>query len=204
MKKGIVRMAMWVVVPTLVIGLSSCTTKKLPDIEKLGGIEETAVLAMENGIIFVDTLTITATVTGKNVKKGKLTLSSDTGKTTFKATPEMKQYDQIKVGDRVVAVITAEMAVYFGADTPPNWPVTGGVVHAPEGAKPGGTVIETSQVPVVVTAVDTAKNNVTFKRPDGTSKTINVRDKVDLSKIVIGKTLTMFEGQGMAISVTTQ
>jgi len=77
------------------------------------------------------------------------------------------------------------------------------VVLAPEGAKPGGVVVETSQVTGLVTAVDAAKQKVTFKLPDGTSKTMNVSDKVDLSKVFIGKTLTVFEGEGLAISVTT-
>jgi hypothetical protein len=203
MKKGIVRMAMLALVPTLMIGLSSCTTKKMADIGKLGGVEETAVVAMENGVRFIDNITITATVTAKNAKKRKLTLSSDSGKTTFNAAPEMVNYDQIEVGDKVKAVIISEMLVYFGADTPPHWPVIGGVRHAPYGAKPGGNSIQTRKVTVVVTAVDAAKNKVTFKLPDDTTKTINVRDKVDLSKVVIGKTLTMFEGEGLTISVTT-
>ena len=189
-------------VPTMMIGLSSCTTNEAADIEKLGGVEETVVVVTENGAMVVDTITITATVTAKNAKKRKLTLSSDSGKTTFKAAPEMVNYDQIEVGDKVEAVVTAEVAVYFGADTPPNWPVTGGVVLAPEGAKPGGVMVETSLVTVVVTAVDATKKKVTFKLPDGTSKTMKVGDKVDLSKVFIGETLTVFVGEGLAISVT--
>ena len=160
-------------------------------------------VATENSVMVVDTITITATVTAKNAKKRQLTLSSDSGKTTFKAAPEIVNYDQIEVGDKVEAVVTAEVAVYFGADTPPNWPVTGGVVLAPEGAKPGGVVVESRQVTGVVTAVDAAQQKVTFRLPDGTSKTMNVGDKVDLSKVSIGKPLTVFEGEGVAISVTT-
>jgi hypothetical protein len=54
----------------------------------------------------------------------------------------------------------------------------------------------------VVTAVDAVKNKVTFKLPYDTTKIINMGDKVDFSKVVIGKTLTKFEGEGLAISVT--
>ncbi len=67
-----------------------------------------------------------------------------------------------------------------------NWPrarlnLANPVALAPVGAKPGGVVVETSQVTVKVTAVDAKNHKVIFQLPDGTTKRVKVGKKVDLS-----------------------
>jgi hypothetical protein len=197
MKKSVEKIAMLAVVLSVMIGVSACS-------KGMGGIEETSVIATDNGVMIVDTLTIEATVTAKNAAKRKLTLMSSTGgKTTYKAGPEVVNFDQIKVGDKVNAVVTEEVAVYIGVGAPPSASVSGEVLLSPVGGKPGVVVSETSQVTVVVTAVDVKKRKVTFQLPDGSTKKVKVSKKVDLSNVVIGENLTVVMGEGLALTVTT-
>ena len=73
---------------------------------------------------------------------------------------------------------------------------------APLGAKPGGVMVDTSRVTAKVTAVNAKTHKVTFQLPDGTSKTVKVGSKVDLSKVQPGDDVTVQMGEGLAITVT--
>lgn len=197
MNKYTVNTVVLAVTSAMVLGLCSCKTG-------MGGTETEAVVAMEGGVMVVDTITINATVVEKDAAKRKLVLqSNDTGaRKTFKATPEMKGFDQVNVGDQVQAVVTEEVAVYIGAGDPSAAAASGTVMVSPDGAKPAGVVAVTSKVTVVVTAVDAKKHKVTFKLPDGSFRTIKVDKKMDLSNVPVGESVTVVIGEGLAISVT--
>jgi len=98
--------------------------------------------------------------------------------------------------------VTEEVAVYIGAEAP-SADASGTVLLSPKGAKPGGVIVETQQVTVVVTAVDAKKRKVTFRLPDGSTKKVKVSDKLDLSTVTIGESLTVVIGEGLAVTVTT-
>jgi hypothetical protein len=198
MKKRMMEMAMLTAASALVIGVSSCKTG-------MGGVETTDVVAMKDGVMIVDTITMSATVAAKDAVKRKLTLqSNDTGeKKTFKATPEMVNFDQVNVGDQVQAVVTEDVAVYIGAGAPPSAASAGSVMVSPGGTKPAGVVSVTRQVTAVVTAIDAKKHKVTLKLPDGTTKNVKVDKDMDLSAVNIGESVTVVVGEGLAISVTT-
>ena len=170
------------------------------------GIEETTVIETADGAIIVDTFTTTATVTGIDAAKRKVTMVTPGGSmSTYKAGPEVVNFAQIQIGDQVKAIVTEEVAIYIGSGAPPS--ATGGVAvaFAPLGAKPGRTVVETSQVTVKVTvkvtAVDAAKHKVTFQLPDGTTKKVKVGSKVDLSTVHPGDNVTVQVSEGLAITV---
>lgn len=197
MKKQIIKMTLIAAVPAMILGVSSCTTG-------MGGTESADVVAMADGVMIVDTVTINATVVAKDATKMKLTLqSNDTGvKKTFKATPDMVNFSQVNVGDQIQAVVTEEVAVYIGVGAPPSESATGAVMLSPAGTKPTGIVSETSSVTAVVTAVDVKKRKVTLKMPDGKTKKVKVSKDLDLSAVVIGEDVTVVVGEGLAISVT--
>lgn len=196
MKKRVMEMALLTAATALVLGLSSCKTG-------MGGVETTDVVAMDDGVMIVDTITMSATVVAKDPAQRKLTLqSNDTGeKKTIKATPEMTNFDKINVGDQVQAVVTEEVAVYIGVGDAPSAATADSVMVSPDGK--AGMVAVTSQVTAVVTAVDAAKHKVTLKLPNGTSRKVKVGKDVDLSKVEIGESVTVVVGEGLAISVTT-
>lgn len=123
---------------TTVFALASCssTTYKAIDENTPGATYEKGV----PGGTLVETYTLTATVTGIDAPNRKVTLANAKGeKTTVKCGPDVVNFDQIRVGDHVKAVVTAELTVAMAnAGTPPGDSSSGLVILAPKGAKPGG------------------------------------------------------------------
>ena len=131
-----------------------------------------------------------------------MTLVSPKGtKSTYVAGPEVVNFAQIRVGDQVRATVTEEVAIFIGSGAPPSAMVGAGVALAPVGAKPGGVVVETTQVTVKVTTVDAKSRKVTFELPDGTTKTVKVGKKADLSAVRPGDNVTVQVSEGLAITV---
>jgi len=94
------------------------------------------------------------------------------------ASPEVRNLDQIKPGDRVVAVYHQALAAQVKPrGTPTAAPA--GVEHV-ERAKPGEKPSGAAGVSVVTTvqieAVDKSFNTVSFKRSDGIVRTVAVED----------------------------
>jgi len=197
MKKRMMEIAMLTAASALVLGVSSCKSG-------MGGTETVDVEAMDDGVVMVDTMTMSATVIAKDAAKLTLTLqSNDTGeKKTFKASPDMVNFAQVNVGDQVNAVVTEEIAVYLGAGAPPSESSTGAVMVSPDGTKPSGMVAVTSQVTAVVTDINYKKHKVTLQMSDGTTKKVKVDKSFDLSTVEIGEDVTVVIGEGLALSVT--
>jgi len=196
MKSNIINLTALALLPAAMLMFSSCA--KPPQ----GTVEITAVSTPE-GAIIVETTTLTAIVKAINVDKRKLTLLYSNGsKSTYKAGPEVVNFDQIQVGDQITAVVTEEVAIFIGSGAPPSGMAATGVVLAPVGVKPGGVMVDTAQITVKVIAVDAAKKNkVTFELPDGTTKTVKVGKKVDLSSVRLGDNVTVQVSEGLAITV---
>jgi len=176
------------------LGLTACAA--------VSGTEETEVIETPDGVILVDTFTTTATVTGIDAAKRKVTLVSPDGKkTTYKAGPEVVNFGQIRIGDQVKATLTEQAAVFIGHGAPPSAAAVRGVALAPVGAKPGGAVVDTMQLTAKVTAVDLKHRKVTFELPGGTTKKVKVGKKVDLSSVIPGDDVTIVVTEGLAIKV---
>ena len=75
------------------------------------------------------------------------------------------------------------------------------VVLVPEGANQGNLLVDTSQITVKVINVNAVKHKVTFEFPDGTTKTVKVGKKVDLSTVHPGDNVTVQVSEGFAITV---
>lgn len=166
------------------------------------GTENITVIETADGAIIVDTFTTTATVTGIDRAKRKVTLVTPGGtKSTYQAPPEMVNFDQLRIGDQVRATLTEEVAVFIGSGAPPSAMAATGVALAPVGAKPGGVLVDTSQVTAKVTAVDAKSRKVTFQLPDGSSKQVKAGKKVDLSAVRPGDNVTVQVSEGLALTV---
>src|SRR5882672_5062966 len=182
--------------PAAILTLTSCAAPKME------GVEETTAIETADGAIVVNTFTMTATVTGIDAANRKVTLVSPQGtKSVYKAGPQVVNFDQVRVGDQVKAVVTEEVAIYIGSGAPPSGMAATGVALAPVGAKPGGVIVDTAQVTVKITAVDAKSRKVTFQVPDGTTKTVKVGKKVDLSAVSPGDNVTVQVSEGLAITV---
>jgi hypothetical protein len=121
--------------------------------------------------------TRTATVMHVDAKDRWVTLKMDNGNLVdIQAGPAVKNFAQIKVGDKVVATQqdTVSVEVVPAGQAAPN--VSGGsaTVSAPLGAKPMGVTVDTVVVSGKVTAIDYGKRTVTLQGPEGNSHSFEV------------------------------
>jgi Cu/Ag efflux protein CusF len=151
----------------------------------------------------VETFKQTATVTGIDAANRKVTLVTPEGKkSTVKCGPEVINFDQIRVGDQLKVTVMEELAVYMAAQgAPPSDGAAAVVALSPQGAKPGGVVLNTVQVTAKVTAIDLKNHKATLQFPDGTTKKIAVRKDVDLTKQKVGDEVVLRCTEALAISV---
>ena len=155
------------------------------------------------GGAFVETHQLTATVAAIDQTNRSVTLVDPAGiKTTVKAGPEVRNFDQIRVGDQLQVTATDRLVVYVAK--PGELPSATGaesVAVAPKGAKPGAMMAQTTQLTAKITALDPEQHKATLQFQDGTTATLPVRLDVDLSKQKVGDDVVIRATQSMAIKI---
>jgi hypothetical protein len=145
-----------------------------------------------------------AKVTAIDAANRTLTLQRSNGKTvTIDAGKEIKNFDQIKVGDTVRARYTAALALELKKDAQAMGHATEETVaaSAPAGSKPGAVVGRKVTVMTEVTAVDEAKKRVTVRGPAGNEWDLNVQDPEQLKNIKKGDHVQVTYVEALAIAV---
>jgi hypothetical protein len=194
MKTNVLKCAAVTCLFTALFAITACSSP--------GGTEESTAFETADGAMVVDTFTTTATVTGIDAARRELTLATPDGhRTKYTAGPDVVNFDQIQVGDRVKAVLTEEVAVALGKGAGPIGTSGVGVALAPVGSKPGAVMVDTSEITAKVTSVDARRRRITFELPDGTTRTVKAGRKIDLSAVQPGETVTMQVGEGLAVTV---
>jgi hypothetical protein len=141
------------------------------------GAARTAVAQDKPGGSATASLTHTATVTQIDAKDRWVTLKMDDGSMLdVQAGPEVKNFAQIKVKDRVsfTQQDTVTVEVVPAGQAAPTVSSGSAVTTAPLGAKPMAVKVDTTVVSGAVTAIDYAKRLVTVKGPEGNSHTLEV------------------------------
>jgi hypothetical protein len=151
----------------------------------------------------VETYDLTATVTEIDASTRKVTLVAKNGKkATVKCGPEVINFEQIRVGDVVKAVLTSELTVAMAdAADARIQSANQTVALAPKGAKPGAFVTETQQYTARVTGINLKRHQATLLFPDGSKRTFNVRKDVDLKERKVGEEVTFQVAMAMAIAI---
>jgi hypothetical protein len=75
------------------------------------------------------------------------------------------------------------------------------VALSPQGSKPGGMMVETTQVTATVTAINIEQRKATLKFEDGTTHIVAVRPDVDLSKRKVGDKVVIRTTESLAIKI---
>lgn len=181
------------------VALTSCSTSS-----KVG--ETTTSASYEEGVpggTYVETYKLEATVTAIDAANRKVTLTTANGKReTIKCGPEVVNFDQIEVGDKVKVTMSSELVLAMAdAENPPPDAAAKQVSLAPVGAKPAGAMTETQQYTATVTAIDLKRHKATLRFPDDTTRTFAVRKDVDLSQRKVGEKVAVRVRVGVAISV---
>lgn len=194
-------LAVLAVVPVSLLSLASCESEP-----KKPAVQTTQKVTMERGVpggTVVVTKTAEATVDYVRSRDREVTLMmADGTKQMVKCGPEVRNYDQLREGDKVTITYTQERQVFMAPGSEPADDVRAtGTYRAPEGAMPAASAFSVVQVTATVTAIDMAKHTATLTFSDGTSATIAVRPDVDLSQRKVGDQVVVRAMEGTAISV---
>lgn len=190
------------------IALASCTSEKTPkQTPEAAPATQTPGKGGEAGGMAQQTFTATATVSAIDPATRKITLSGADGtQATFTAGPQVRNFDQIKVGDEVTATVTERLDIFVrpGDGTqPPSASHDAAIARAPKGAKPGALVGEVYEVTATVQSIDTVNRTATLTFVGGQMRTIQVRDDVDLSRYKAGDSVVIRVSAALGIVVET-
>ena len=160
-----------------------------------------AAKALPKGAVASKT-TVSATVTALDVKTRSITVKTPDGaESTFTVDPAVKNLPQVHVGDTVVATYVEALAyeVKKGGTAGASGVVAGGT--AEPGKKPAGAIGQQITVTVSITAIDPSVPSVTFKGPQGNTRTIKVRDPKKLEGVSVGDTVEITYTEALALKV---
>jgi hypothetical protein len=155
------------------------------------------------GGVVVDALTDTATVQSVNAADRSVVLRhADGSTTTYECGPDVRNFDQIKVGDQVTATVAESVAVaLIKGGVPPAAGTASTIVRSPLGAKPGGRIVDTVGFTARVLSVDYAGREVMLQMVDGQKKTLKVGPDVNLGYVNPGDDVGVKITRAFAISV---
>ena len=146
--------------------------------------------------------TLQATVVGLDLPVRVITLKGPKGnQVTFHVGDQVKNLDQVKVGDIVVAKYYESIAVRVTKPGAPAAESVDAVASAKPGEKPAGVAVQQETVKAKVTAIGKHKESVTLTGPEGNSVTIKVKDPKKLNGVKVGDDVEITYTQALAISV---
>ena len=166
-----------------------------------GSASTVVMLAGEAGGIEQDTFTATATVTAIDPTMRAVTLAGNNdNKATFICGPEVKNFDQLKVGDKVTAQVTERLTVFVRSDgAEPTVTHAAALATAPKGAKPGLMVGQTFEVTAKVVAINAANRKASLQFSNGQTREVPVRPDVDLSRYNVGDTVVIRVSEALSV-----
>jgi uncharacterized YccA/Bax inhibitor family protein len=188
--------------PAAMFAFSACTnTKPSPFAES--NPKASHEKGVPGGVIVDSYKDITARVTEVDAPNRTVTVVGEKGDTTtFLCGPEVINFDQIHVGDKLKVRLT-ELLSAGVAD--PNLVSADGssalVLLAPKGAMPAAAVAETTQITATVTGIDTLRHIVSLRFPDGTLHHYAMRKDVDIAKVKHGQKVVIRRTMATAIWV---
>jgi hypothetical protein len=151
------------------------------------------------------TTQITAKVIAVDPAQRTVTLQGKSGKTrTIEVGDQVRNFDQIKVGDTVHAKYTQALALEIkkGGGALPAPTEEGAITPPPAaGAKPGGTVARKVTATAEVVAVDSAHQMVTLRGPRGNEVDVQAEDPSQLQNIKKGDHVQVTYVEALAIKV---
>ena len=159
--------------------------------------------AEPQGEVMMASATVTATVTKINHETREVTVKAEDGKEhTFVASEDVKNLAQVKPGDVITATYGEALAyeVKKGGQVADVATVVGGGAAAP-GSRPAAGIARQTTVTVLITAIDPKAPSVTFKGPQGNTRTIKVLHPEKLEGVSVGDTVQLTFTEAFAVKV---
>ncbi|MCF8033566.1 MAG: copper-binding protein [Desulfarculaceae bacterium] len=155
------------------------------------------------GVVAVDVLQLSGTVTALDLKARTVTIKGDGGRTIQLNAKQARNLEQVKVGDRVVADFIESVALYV---TKPEGAPAAGVARmvklAPKGQMPGGLVAEVVEMRAQVVAIDYKARTVSLKGPEGAVRTLKIGPEAkNFDKVKKGDDVVLRVSEAFALTV---
>jgi hypothetical protein len=153
--------------------------------------------------VAVSTAQITATVVAIDKATRTLTLKGAKGKSVdIVAGDEVRNFDQIKVGDQVVAKYLEALSLELMKTRKSGAPTeTVGATRAKPGERPAGAVGREVTALVDVVAVDPKKSIISIKGPRGNVFDLKVRNPDQFKVVKKGDQIEVTYTEALAVSV---
>lgn len=146
------------------------------------------------------------TVTKIDKKSRTIYFKNDEGESKFVAGPEIKNFDQIKKGDRLNVNYELAMAIELiktKSDGIRSKVETASETTSKPGEKPTRLISNTTTIIADIVAVDRAKKLVSVKGPSGKVTTVTVKNPQLLADVNVGEQVKVIYYDAMAASITT-
>jgi Cu/Ag efflux protein CusF len=122
---------------------------------------------------------------------------------TVKCGPEVKRFDELKVGDTITFRYYESIAYAIRKPGQPSGlPAEKGLtVSRGQGPRPGGTVSQQQTATVTIKAIDAKVPSVTVLTEDGRTVSFKVEDKNNLKDVKVGDKVEVTYTEAVMISV---
>ena len=159
------------------------------------------------GVYATNAVMVTATVEAIDYYSRLVTIRGAQGRMIeLHADESVRNFDQLKVGDKVRAKVLESVALYVQKSdgTQPSIKSGAAVAVAPLGEKPGITAADTVVITATVKKINYDTRMVTLSGPDGVSRTLKVHeDAPDMEKVKAGDQVVVRYTVAVTISVNT-
>ncbi len=148
--------------------------------------------------------TLTASVKKVDLQTREVTLVGKDGvETTFKAGPDVRNLEQVKVGDKVSTTLDQNLTLWLlGENDPaPELSVGADVYRAKKGEKPGGMMTTDLSGVATVQSIAADKKSIQVKGPKGNVVKLLVRNPDNLEGVKPGSRIGFAYSETLAISV---
>jgi hypothetical protein len=121
---------------------------------------------------------------------------------TFKAGPEIRRFNQLKVGDQIMSTVTDNSTIFVLKEKlTPSAAASQAVVRTPEGASVGGIIVNAINIDAKVLDVDLDHRTVLLQYGPTQTRSVSVRPTVDLSQVAVNDTVLVRGTQTISIRV---
>ena len=154
--------------------------------------------------VATNTTTASAVIVSIDATYRIVTLKTASGKVVeVVAGPEVKNFDQLKVGQKVKAAYSEALSLELkkGGGKPLSMTEKGGAAQAAPGAKPGAGGARQITILADVVKGDTKTHLVTLRGPGGNSVDLHVEDPEQLKNIKKGDQVEAVYTEAVAVTV---
>ena len=163
--------------------------------------------ATQSGMASGQMINVTGTVEKIDKERREITVRTPSREqVVFEASDQVRNFDKIKIGDRVSVTYSESLAISLHKSGEPSIgpQTTREVEHAPPGGAPAGRMMQTTKMTATVVSVNAAGHKVVLRGPNGNTREFDVQDpalQLRLSQLKPGDQIDVNYTEAMAASV---